>query len=90
MGEDFVIFWLMEEGGEDHLNPPLMENSLVSKSSKPVRILDSFTQNFPTKALSFEFIFCFTFKQTSRISFEFSMFFKIQKKSFASICRHEW
>ena len=65
MGEDIVIFWLMGEGGggEDHRNPNLMENTQVSKSSKPVRILDSFTQNFPRKVLSFEFIFVSQFSK---------------------------
>ena len=36
-----------------------MENTLATKFSKPIRILDSFTLNFSRKALSFEFIFCF-------------------------------
>ena len=76
-------------GGEDHPNVPSIKNFLVPNFSKLIRRLDSFTQNFSRKCLSFEFIFCLAVQQIYRISFEFSMFFKIQSNILASICRHE-
>ena len=38
-------------------NLAVMENPAAQKFSRAVRLLDSFTQNFSRKALSFEFIF---------------------------------
>ena len=42
----------------DQPSPPLMKNFLVRKFPKPIKILDSFTQISPRKALSLEFMFC--------------------------------
>ena len=83
MGGDFIIFWLMEDAGEGRgrggpPQPALNQKLSGPKFSKLIRRLDSFTQNFPRKCLSFEFIFCLAVQQIYRISFEFSMFFKIQ------------
>ena len=66
MGEDFLIFWLMGGGiSQSSLNGKLS----CPKFSKPIRILNSFTQNVPRKALSFEFIFCLQVQQTYRTKF---------------------
>ena len=64
-----------------------MKNSLVPKFSKPIRILDSFAQISPRKALSFESFFGLAVQQTSRISSEFSMVLKIQNKC-VNMCQH--
>ena len=73
--------------GRYHPLPRLMKNSLVPKFSKPIRILDSFAQISPRKALSFESFFCLAVQQTSRISSEFSMVLKIQNKC-VNMCQH--
>ena len=46
MGADLVIFGLW---GEHHPNRAIMENPLAPKFSRPIRLLDSSTQNFSRK-----------------------------------------
>ena len=36
-----------------------MESSVAQNFSNPIKMLDSFTQNFSRRSLSFEFLFCF-------------------------------
>ena len=38
--------WGNFKNGEYHPNPAVMENAAVPKFSKPIRLRDSFTQNF--------------------------------------------
>ena len=53
MGEDLVTFWLM---GEYQPNMAVMENPETPKFSKPIRLLDSFTQNLSRKANTSEVV----------------------------------
>ena len=39
-------------------NPAIIKNHAAPKFSRPIRLLDLFTQNFSRKVLSFQFIFC--------------------------------
>ena len=55
-GGDLVFF--LVDRAEYHPNPPIMENTVLPKFSKPVGMLDSFTKYFSRKTLSFEFVFC--------------------------------
>ena len=55
----WVELWtLFEWCGEYCPNTAVMENAGDPKFSRPIRLLDSFAENFSRKALSFEFIFC--------------------------------
>ena len=79
--------------GKEHPKLSIMENSLVPKIFKPIRIY-SFTKNFPRKALSFGFIFYLAVQQTYKISFVtdgfwsslFCMFFIVFLCSLSSLC----